>query len=141
MYLLYINIHISVSLFIHAYCIHILVITCYIYMTMKPLWVHVATTAKGNSSNYSKRSYWWSWDKQGEKHPEKYLLSFLFCLLLLKRLQRNPYLPSVTVGPLNRLSTTVKLHTVHKTFLLTIPSVKNPKFATHKVMQMLLYKW
>ena len=65
--------------------------------------------------------------------------SFFF-LLLLKRLHRNPYLPSVTVGPLNRLSATVKLHTIHKTFLLTIPSVKNAKFATHKVMQMLLHK-
>ena len=64
---------------------------------------------------------------------------FVYCHL--QRLQRNPYLPSTTVGLLATPSASAKLRTIHKTFLLKIPSVRHSKIATHKLIQISLCNW
>ena len=58
---------------------------------------------------------------------KKYLLSFPS----MPTASIKKPIPNFCVGLLSTTSATVKVHTIHKTFLLTIPSVKKPKFGTH----------
>ena len=99
---------------------------------------------KRNSFNYSKRSYWWSWDRYSEKKqkkPQKTLLSFPSLPTNTKKTTKKPIPTFWQCRPPKYAFCQCEATQYPQNFLLKILSATNHKFATHRVIQISLFNW